>query len=1034
MNLLHVSDLHYDSSTRLIDSVIEKIVRALKDNNKKIDFILFTGDLVYSATVKSNFYLAKTKLFDYLSSNLNVPSENIIFCPGNHDIDRESKHEGVLPFLNEKVNSSKDLNEFYQKKKDVYKDSLRTLANYNQFAKSFHSSADNVFTDLYSVHYRTYNDEKLVFVSLYTPWLSAVWDDKGDLDEGNLCLPIKALDELLKSIEGKADRKIVLMHHPISSLKKYLTFEVEDRIYNNFDMFFTGHIHKIMNVARHDGENGLFEHVAKATLTKSAAIGCSFIENLDYEPNKFLVSEITYVKDSNECHFGSAVEVTIPVGEEKAEQIRLRSKIHDRIEPEILNANTLLLQNDEDDPNAFLTKFNDPHIKTQREDTSNSFVASAVVMDELYETNTNVLIYGKDKSGKSSLLRRIQLEFLMHYTTYQRIPLYLDARQECTKVDNRYNIDLILRNQLAINKTQTSKIINGDKLVLLIDNFRPDDAFCNYLAAFIDTHPDCLLFLATDDNLSNSLQIDNLEFVKKWFFRRIYFHSLRRQEIVKFTDASLSDKENKEAIQEKIMKLCKQMELPFNYWTISLFLLIHHKSSDTYSKNLFSILDYCVDEIFDKKRFLVQEAQITFPQIKLLSASLAAYLFENHEDFIYSATEQEIISFLNDEIEKNVRIGVSSKMVFDFLNGCGMLKGQANGRYCFRLNGFFEYFLAYHMTKNSEFKERILSDDIKYLGFRNQLEIYSGLRNDDAETLKRVFEKTVVKCSPLFAKYGDDKDDQLKTIVEVPQKLEEDLKKLSIEQALTPMERAITEDVVEGAVELRSNVHLMYQYDPNSNKTDVVERYLSILSRVYKNIDNVGNQDVDIKQIFETIIDYYCNFGFYLVENLADEAKEALYGEDTATLDETDEMKLLTMLTNFSPVLAQSFLYDGLGHYSLVRLIKIEIERLRVDAEKNQYRLFLLYFTLFDIALSENYRMIDQAIKDISKIPLLRYMIYLKVNYYLAFKSYGNNQMANYLQETAKKTKLLLDNKTNVDKLQQALSDTRKSSLIVRNE
>ena len=314
------------------------------------------------------------------------------------------------------------------------------------------------------------------------------------------------------------------------------------------------------------------------------------------------------------------------------------------------------------------------------------------------------------------------------------------------------------------------------------------------------------------------------------------------------------------------------------------------------------------------------------------------------------------------------------------------------------------------------------------------MEIYSGLRNDDAETLKRVFEKTVVKCSPLFAKYGDDKDDQLKTIVEVPQKLEEDLKKLSIEQALTPMERAITEDVVEGAVELRSNVHLMYQYDPNSNKTDVVERYLSILSRVYKNIDNVGNQDVDIKQIFETIIDYYCNFGFYLVENLADEAKEALYGEDTATLDETDEMKLLTMLTNFSPVLAQSFLYDGLGHYSLVRLIKIEIERLRVDAEKNQYRLFLLYFTLFDIALSENYRMIDQAIKDISKIPLLRYMIYLKVNYYLAFKSYGNNQMANYLQETAKKTKLLLDNKTNVDKLQQALSDTRKSSLIVRNE
>ena len=1018
----------------MIDSVIEKIVCAFKENNKKVDFILFTGDLVYSATVRNNFNLAKTKLYDYLSFNLNVPADNIIFCPGNHDIDRESKHEGVLPFLNEKVNSSKDLNDFYQKKKDVYKDSLRTLANYNQFAKSFHSSADNVFSDLYSIHYRTYNDEKLVFVSLYTPWLSAVWDDKGDLDEGNLCLPVKALDELLRSIEGKAERKIVLMHHPISALKKYLTFEVEDRIYNNFDMFFTGHIHKIMSVARHDGENGLFEHTAKATLTKGATIGCSFIENIDYEPNKFLVYEITYVKDSNECHFGSAVEVTIPVGEEKAEQIRLRSKIHDRIEPELLNANTLLLQNDDDDVNAFLTKFNDPHIKTQREDTSNSFVASAVSMDEFYLSDTNILIYGKDKCGKSSLLRRIQLEYLMHYTTYQRIPLYLDAKQESSKVDDKYNIDLILRSELAINRAQTTKIANSDKLVLLIDNFRPDDAFCNYLSTFIKTHPDCGLYLATDDNVSNSLQIDNLEFIKKDVFRRVYFHSLRRQEIVKYTDASLSDKENKEAVQEKIMKLCKQMELPFNYWTISLFLLIHHKSSDTYSKNLFSILDYCVDEIFDKKRFLVQEAQITFPQIKMLSASLAAYLFENHEDYIYSATEQEIINFLNIEIDKNVRIGVSSKMVFDFLNGCGMLKGQENGRYCFRLNGFFEYFLAYHMTKDVEFKERILSNDVKYLGFRNQLEIYSGLKNDDAVTLKRVYEKTIAKCLPLFAKYGDDKDAQLKTIVEVPQKVEEDLKQLSVEKALTPMEKAMTEDIVEGVVELKSDVHLIYQYDPNSNKTDVVERYLSILSRVYKNIDNVSNLDVDIRQIFKTIIDYYCDFGFYLVENLADEAKETLRGEDTAILDETEEMKLLKLMSNFSPVISQSFLYDGLGHYSLVRLLKMEIERLRVDSEKNQYRLFLLYFTLFDIALSENYKMIDQAIEDISKMPLLRYMIYIKVNYYLAFKSYGNNQMANYLQETAKKTKLLLDNKTDVGRLQQALSDTRKTALVVRNE
>lgn len=1031
MNIVHISDLHYDGSERPMETVVAKIVEAINANGKKVDFILFTGDLVYSATVKKHFNLAKQKLFDYLCSNLNVPSKNVIFCPGNHDIDRESKHPAVMPYFKQEVNTLKELSDFYQKKNVVYKDSLKTLANYTEFAKSYHTSSSDSFSDLYSVHYRNYNGEMLVFVCIYSPWLSAIWDDKGDLDEGNLCFPVNALEEVLKSIEGKAKRKIIMMHHPIGALRKNIAFEIENRIYNGFEMLFTGHVHKMMNVTRHTGGNGIYEHSAKATLTKSAEIGCSFIENLDYEPNKFLVSEITFVKGSNECHFGSAVEVTIPVGTEKAEQIRLRSKVHDHVEMEMRNANNLLLQNDTDDENAFLNKFNAPYIKTQREDTSNSFVAPNVQMSDLYAAETNYIIYGRDKCGKTSLLRRIQLEYLMHYSTYQRIPLYLDAKLECAKIDNRYNLELLLRNYLEINKNQNYSIVNSDKLVLLVDNFRPNDAFCNYLRAFVLSHPDCVLFLATDDNLSNSLEIDNLDFVREGSFGQIYFHNLRRQEIIKYTEENLSDNEDKVAIQEKIMKLCKQMELPFNYWTISLFLLIHHKSADAY-KNLFAILDYCVDEIFDKKKFLVQEAQITFPQIKLITASLAAFLFENHEDHVYSATEDDIIIFLKEGFKKNVRINAKPKSVFDFLLDCGMLKSQVDGRYCFRLNGFFEYFLAYHMTKNASFRERILTDEVKYLGFRNQLEIYSGFKNDDSDTLRRVFEKTVAKCEPLFGKYSINIDNQLKEIVNIPQQLEDELKKMSIQKALNPIQRAAVEDAVEGSVELKSDVHLMNQYDPNSTKSEVVERYISILARVYKNIDNVVDSEIDIIHIFNTIVDYYCKFGFYLVENIADEAKELLYNEDTAFLDETDEMKLLKMMTYMSPVVAQTFLFDGLGHYSLVRLLKSEIDKLREDVNANQYRLFVLYFTLFDIALADNYRLIDQAISDISKIPLLRNMVYVKLNYYLAFKSSGNNQLADFLQERAKKIKMLLNNKTDIDRLQHALSDTRKTSMITK--
>lgn len=1034
MNILHISDYHFDgNSTHFSDCVIEKIVTALKNNSKKVDFILFTGDLVYSASINEHFDQARKKLFDHLCGELNVSSSNLIFCPGNHDIDRNRIHKAVMPFFKQEVNSLKELNDFYKKKDEVYQDSLRALGNYREFIKTYHTSNNDLISDLYSVHYRTYNGEQLAFVCIFTPWLSAIWDDKGSMDEGNLCYPVNALEEVIKTLDGKVNRKILLMHHPISVLRKDLTFEIEDRIYDNFEMLFTGHVHKMMNVARHNGENGIYEHSAKATLTKGISIGCSFIENLDHEPNKYVVNEITYVKDSNECHFGTAVEITIPVGEEKAEQIRLRSKIHDHVEPELRNANSLLLQNDNDDERAFLNKFNTPYIKTQREDTSRSSLATNVMMSELYSANTNYIIYGRDKCGKTSLLKRIQLEYLMHYTVYQRIPLYLDAKQVASRIDDRYDIEMVLRDYLMINNRLNASIVKSDKLVILVDNFRPNDAFCNYLTGFIKNHPQCVLFLATDDTLSNSIIIDGLDFVRNGNYTRVYFHNLRRQEIIKYTDENLSNSENKVVIQEKIMKLCKQMELPFNYWTISLFLLIHHKSSDAYSKNLFAILDYCVDEIFDKKRFLVKDAQITFSQIKLLCAALAAFLYEKHEATVYSAKKDEIIGFLQLESGKNLRISARPDDVFEFLVGCGMLKVLFDGRYCFRLNGFFEYFLAYHMTKDADFKERILANDVEYLGFRNQLEIYSGFKNDDGETLQRVYEKTVAKCNPLFAKYGDDKDAQLVKTVAIPQQLEDELKALSIQRSLTPLQKAQVEDLVEGAIELRSDVHLIDRFDPSSNKIEVVDRYLSILSRVYKNIDNVSNDQIDIVGIFRTIVNYYCDFGFYIVDNIAIEAKNTLSNEETAFLDEADEMKLLKMMSYMSPIVAQTFLYDGLGHYSLVKLLKLEINKLRQNSINNQYRLFALYFTLFDISLSDNYSMLDQAIDDISKIPVLRYMIYLKLNYYLAFKASDNYKMADFLQERAKKVRLLLNNKTDIDRLQQVLSDTRKKSFSNRD-
>ena len=266
--------------------------------------------------------------------------------------------------------------------------------------------------------------------------------------------------------------------------------------------------------------------------------------------------------------------------------------------------------------------------------------------------------------------------------------------------------------------------------------------------------------------------------------------------------------------------------------------------------------------------------------------------------------------------------------------------------------------------------------------------------------------------------------------IDLPKQVEESCKELSITKALSPLEKAEIEDFADGTMELKSEVHLMKRFDPKSTSIDVVERFLSILARVFKNIDTVTDDSLDISQIFRLIVDYYCDFGFYLVDEIARETKEEIKQNKISFIDESDELKLLKLFSNFSPIISQTQLFDALGHYSLEKLIKKEIENYRLTPSNNQYKLFILYFTLFDIDLTDNYQMIDNAISDINKMPILRYMMLLKLNYYLAFKADGNKQLEQFLQNRIQRVKVLLDNKTNVESLQKGLSDARKTAMI----
>lgn len=102
-------------------------------------------------------------------------------------------------------------------------------------------------------------------------WLSAL-DQKGKNDRGNLLFPTDALKEAISKLNQHQCKKILLIHHPLHLFKEYNASEIEDLVFNNFDLMFSGHIHKAHSNSSHDGTNGLYNHVAKASLSHDTTL------------------------------------------------------------------------------------------------------------------------------------------------------------------------------------------------------------------------------------------------------------------------------------------------------------------------------------------------------------------------------------------------------------------------------------------------------------------------------------------------------------------------------------------------------------------------------------------------------------------------------------------------------------------------------------------------------------------------------------------------------------------------------------------
>lgn len=1027
MRILHLTDFHYSSNERKkIDqkSLVSALLSDLSTHKSKpIDLIFFTGDLVFSGENPSDFIDAKNELLAELVKKTGVPKGRIFICAGNHDIFRNQELIDTTDKIRE-ITENAQLEEFLKRQNGKsFEESLKNSENYNSFQRDFYSDQGDTVTEiknLYTTHTLELDNCKIGILAINSAWRAI----DSETDRGNLLFPISLLKEGVNTVSKNSEFRIALMHHPVSDFKDWNASDIEDIIHKEFQMLFSGHLHKKKQSLQICTDEGIFCCSSAATLSlDNAQNGYSLI---DIDPITFdiEISNAYYNRADNIfLHPSESISTAIPTGDSKRASIDFRKTLRKRYLEELDRANELFISyDDEAKGKGFVELFTDPILKkkTKAQIAESKSDTSNIILSDTISKPDNVVVFGKDKSGKTSILYKAFLDLLVDFSLHKTIPVYIDAREyrsSAKPVDLYKHISHYY--EMNINKAKT--LSDQYHVKLLIDNYEPSQTeFNSKINLFLEAHKNVSFIAATEEKLDASFS--SYEFDGRTY-SNLYIHEISRPEVRMLANKwpNLTP-EKRELILEKIFTIFAQLNIPTNYWTVSLFIWIFEKNNDTNFHSSFELIQLYVDNLLDRKRLaLDKSSKLKFEEFKNYLGALSHFLIYDREDKGYAATYTEIVTFTNGYREKNMRFVIEVKDVVNLIIEKNILRKVYEDYYTFRLNGVFEYFLALHMTNDQNFRESIIRNDHYYLSFKNELELYAGFERNGENYLNTIYERTKSIFKNLHETYSKtDIDTQLLQKISEVFDVTLPISKLGnqYKKALPPEKQDEILSELQPSDLNKSEVKVKDYYENIEETSENLEQALHILARVYRN--STTQNDKQVNEILDYILDSACYLGFKLI----DEAEKE-YGEEYS---EDDEKIMVQLITNFMPIIVQTFLFDAIGQNDLERIFQEKIKVLKVNAKQNQFKLLLLYFTLIDLDLNSHKNLIEELI-DTIKLGILRQTSIIKLYAYLLFKCANKPSLEKFINDQIQSLTLIINPEVDKGELQKGLA---KNSTLIR--
>ena len=715
------------------------------------DLIIFSGDLVRTGS-NEEFLASKNEFLNRLAESTNVSADRIIFCPGNHDIDRDIVRKlpyietGLLQTLQtrDEINSFIDLH--WSLKIDDVPPPFKRLEKYYKAIWNENPpelTFRNLFVSIYNV---SIHGRQIGIASFNTAWRCT--GEPNNADRGNLVLGERVVDHAIEKL-SHVDTRLAVFHHPLDWLHQADEAAVAGRLMGGFDVLFCGHIHRALPSYR-------MTTYGDAALSQA---GCLY-ENRDYfngfnnlefdfDASKLKISIEEYSDQRRTFFPGVRIvdggNIIYPLQSQSEREGEILPSLIRQIKPAIRKlANEQISLDKKAAGQLDIDKhFVCPPLRRQSRsiqlDPSEENEVGGDEVDRLLHGDSSFAIIGRSEFGKTTLAHYLCVKASEGDIDRPRLPLVCRF-SELKKGDNVF-WRLVREYAAEVGDGKvTRSLVERDSAFIVVDDVDVfDENRVSLLQQCIADHPNvrwCLFVRTPAGSISNeSVVAEKFKNFEILTLRELHRGGIRALS-ANYTAMDEAAPESDETFR-LLMDQIERTGLPRSGYIVSLMIWAMQNKSQGEILNEAVLLQNLIDYILGRMDFTTAlRKDFDFQSKSTVLQALAYHLKTTGE----VQEKNEIVRFVIEFLSGKGLNYDAAEIVDGFIN-CGILN-QVGNVVSFRYRRFQEFFIAGYLRDNSQALVDIKQGD-NWLKYAKELDLYTARFRHESSMLD--FAKNVIE-------------------------------------------------------------------------------------------------------------------------------------------------------------------------------------------------------------------------------------------------------------------------------------------------